>query len=555
MSNRDAVNKLLSLLTDYTKEIIVVIGCLLLSTVLNLCVPLLSRRIMDDGFIGGDGKLLVQLVLCSLLIYLVSSAVDLLKEIKRVDVAAKLQYFLSEESYSHLMRLKADYFVSHNDTEIMNNLSVDIDHMVSIADENTFFVVTQAFSVTGGIIGLFMIDWRMTLLVLMFIPVRYAIMKYFARRRKKAVDVLISAYQEYAGWFGDNIGGVREVKLFGIYVHKHREFDDIQSRIICRNKEMSMFDQKNRMTSVILSELLTALIYIVGSNLVFGMQLSVGSVFAFITYSTYVTGPISAMINIGYLMSGILPSTKRYCAFMDMPEEELGTDYVTIPRVGDIEFKQVSFAYEEDKTVLDNISFRIPEGSKTALLGRNGSGKSTVVELLLRMYTPEQGEILLDGQSIFHMSLEAYRKMFSVVSQNIYLFHDTIRNNICLYRQVEEEQIMEACRDSGLSEFIEEVSLDYSVGNDGMMLSGGQKQKIALARALIHDCPIVIFDEATSSSDVCSEQQINSLLHTRLKDKTVVVITHREAVLSEVDQVIRLDNGMIGLNLEFEQEE
>lgn len=166
-----------------------------------------------------------------------------------------------------------------------------------------------------------------------------------------------------------------------------------------------------------------------------------------------------------------------------------------------------------------------------------------MIDLLLRLYTPGQGQILLDGQEISDMPLREYRNLISVVSQDIYLFQDTIRNNICLYQQVEDAQILEACRDSGLSEFIEEVSLDYSVGTNGMMLSGGQKQKIALARALIHDRPIVVFDEATSGSDTCSEQQINALLHTRLHDKTVIVIAHRQAVLSEVDQVVRLDNG------------
>lgn len=543
MSNQEAVKKLLALLGVYKKTIAVIIGCLLVSTALNLCIPLLSRRIMDDGFIGSDKDLLVVLALCSFLIYLISSGIDLLKEKKRVDIAAKLQYTLAEESYAHLVRMRVGYFTRHNYGEIMNNIREDVGNMASIADESTFFVVTQIFGITGGIIGLLIIDWRMTLLVLLFIPVKYVITHYFARRRKRSVDDYISSSQKYASWFGDTVGGLREIKLFGIAQEKHKEFDEKQGKVICSLKELNMLLQWNDIADVVLVQFLTTLIYIVGSNMVFALHLSIGSVFAFITYSTYVTRPISAILNIGYLLSGIIPSTKRYYEFMEEEEEDQGAEYRVVPQPGEIEFRQVSFAYEKDKPVLENVSFLIPRGSKTALVGKNGSGKSTVIDLLLRLYEPGQGQILLNGQEISGMPLMEYRNLISVVSQDIYLFQDTIRNNICLYVQMEDAQILEACRDSGLAEFIKEVSLDYPVGTNGMMLSGGQKQKIALARALVHDRPIVVFDEATSSSDACSEQQINALLHTRLRDKTVIVIAHRQAVLSKVDQVVRLDGG------------
>ena len=206
---------------------------------------------------------------------------------------------------------------------------------------------------------------------------------------------------------------------------------------------------------------------------------------------------------------------------------------------------RVSFAYEKHKYILKNVDILFAKGSKTAIIGRNGSGKTTVINLLTRMYEPVGGRILLGTEDISELSLSEYRNMVSVVSQQIYLFNDTIRNNICLYKQLDDTVTEAACRDSGLEDFINEVSLDYVVGQNGAMLSGGQKQKIALARALIHDKPIVIFDEATSSTDAYSEQQINGLLNTRLKEKTVIVITHKKEILSEVDQIVVLKEGMI----------
>lgn len=544
MSNKEAVRKLVGLLKRYKKIIVFIVSCLLVSTGLNLCVPLISQRIMDDGFIGGNKSLLIKLVLLSMVIYGINGIIDIIKEKKRVDISAKIQYFLSEQSFSHLMKLKISYFSNTNYAEILNNINMDIDKMASIADNSVFFVVTQAFSMVGGIIGLFIIDNRMTFLVLVFIPVKYIVMKYFAKRQKSIMDNFIVINQNYARWFGNTVEGVKEVKLFNILNNKHVEFDFNQKKIIDKQKEINMLSQWNFIIDTIMIQLLSTVLYIVGANLVFNLQLSVGSVFAFITYSAYVTGPISAILNIGYLLSGIIPSTKRYYEFMDLQEERDAGQKKEIA-FGDLEFRNVCFEYETDKPVLTDINILFARGSKTAVIGRNGSGKTTIINLLTRLYDPIKGEILLNGTDIADMSLQAYRDIVSIVSQQIYLFNDNIRNNICLYKQVDDSVLEAACEDSGLGEFISEVSLDYMVGQNGAMLSGGQKQKIAMARALIHDKPILIFDEATSNTDVYSEQQINGLLHTRLRDKTVIVITHKSEILSEVDQIVVLQTGRV----------
>lgn len=544
MSNKEAVRRLLLLLGKYKKTIVVIVGCLLVSTGLNLCVPLISRRIMDDGFIGGNKKLLIELVLVSMVIYTINSLIDLIKEKKRVDISAKIQYFLSEQSFSHLMKLRVSYFNNTNYAETLNNINMDINQMTSVADSSVFFVITQAFSMTGGIIGLFIIDFRMTILVLLFIPIKCVVMKYFAKKQKQIMDEFIKKNQKYAKWFGDTVGGVREVKLFNILDRKHEEFDQNQKDIIEKQKQMNMLGQWNTITDSLMVQFLSTLLYILGANLVFDLQLSVGSVFAFITYSSYVTGPISAILNIGYLLSGIIPSTKRYYAFMDLEEEtDNGETAALCP--DDLKLQQVSFAYEKEKYVLKDVDILFAKGSKTAIIGRNGSGKTTIINLLTRMYEPTSGKIMLGTEDISELPLPEYRNMVSVVSQQIYLFNDTIRNNICLYKRVDDVIVEEACKDSGLEDFIKEVSLDYVVGQNGAMLSGGQKQKIALARALIHDKPIVIFDEATSNTDAYSEQQINGLLDTKLKEKTVIVITHKKEILNKVDQIVVLKEGVV----------
>lgn len=544
MSNSEAVRKLLGLLKQYKKTIAVIIGCLLISTGLSLCIPLISRQIMDAGFIGGNKSLLINYTLVLMVIYIVIAVIDILKERKRVNISANLQYYLSEQSFTHLMKMEAGCFHRTNYAELLNNIYVDINKMVSVADESFFFVVTQGFNMMGGLVGLFIIDYRMTFLVLVFIPIKFIVMKKFAKKQKSIVEEFIKSNQDYARWFGDTVGGIKEVKLFNIYKEKYNEFSIRQKGIIEKQKRLNMLSQWNIKTDSIMVHLLSTVLYIVGANLVFELQLSVGSVFAFITYSSYVTGPISAILNIGYLLSGIIPSTKRFYEFMDLKEEK--DDGVLTEKVfGDLEFDNIFFSYEAEKPLLMDVHMKFPKGSKTALIGRNGSGKSTIINLLTRLYDPANGRILLNGTDISNISLNEYRNMVSIVSQQIYLFNDTIRNNICLYKDVSEEEIEAACRDSGLDDFLKEVSLDYIVGQNGSMLSGGQKQKIALARALVHERPILLFDEVTSNTDVYSEHQINGLLHTRLKDKTVIMVTHRQEILKKVDQIIILKDGVI----------
>lgn len=545
MSNKEAIRKLLSLLAQYKKILSTIVFCLIFSTGLNLCIPLLSKDIMDKGFIAGDKKLLIELVLISTFLYAMNSAVEVFKEYRRIDVSSKLEYCLSKQAVTHLMKVKMSYFNKINYAEIMNIISVDIGNITSITDNNMFLVITQIFNITGGIIGLLIINYKLTILVVIFIPLKYFIMKFFAKKRKEIMDEFIVANQDYAKWFGDTVGGIQEVKLFGILPHKIDEFKVKQERTIREKKKLNMLGELNNALDTVILEFLIMIIYIVGANMVFSLQLSIGSIFAFITYSSYVTGPISAILNIGYLLSGIIPSTKRFYEFMDLEEEDTECEKKEHPMFGNLEMKNVSFSYDGEKIILKNVTINFPKESKIALIGNNGSGKSTIIGLLTGLYDTNQGEVLLDGENVKDFFLSEYREMFSIVSQQIYLFNDTVKNNICLYKPVSDSVMKQAIKDSGLEEFIDVVSVNYKVGQNGSMLSGGQKQKIAMARALVHNRPILIFDEATSNSDIHSELQINRLLLTRLKNKTVIVVTHKSDILHDMDNIIFLNEGKL----------
>lgn len=396
----------------------------------------------------------------------------------------------------------------------------------------------------GGIIGLFIIDFRLTLLLLVFFPVKFLVMIFFAKKQKIMMDEFILINQNFAKWFGDTVGGVHEIKFFNLFEQKFQEFIAKKGHILSKQNQINMLSQWNSVVDGIMVDLLMLILYILGNNLVFELQLSVGSVFAFITYSAYVTGPISAILNIGYIFSGILPSAKRYFDFLNLKEEKPGLNSECV--FGDVCFKDVFFSYDSDKLIMQNVNICFPQGSKTAIVGKNGTGKTTIIKLLTRVLLPSSGNIFLNNTNIMDIPLQEYRNSISIVSQQVYLFDDTIRNNIALYKEVDEKLLQTICKDSGLEEYLNEVSLEYKTGQNGARLSGGQKQKIALARALLHDKPIIIFDEATANIDSLTEKKIAGLLSTRLKDKTVIIITHKSEILNKMNQIIMLqDDGNI----------
>lgn len=543
MTDKEAVKKLFGILNQYKMNVFTIICCLLLSTGFNLCIPLISRSIMDEGFVGRNQRKLLQLVTISLGIYLLIAFIDLVKEKKRIDISSKIQFLLSEKAFNHLMKMRISYFDNTNYAELLNHINMDITKMSSIADSGFFYIVTQIFGMLGGFVGLFMIDYRMTLLIFIFLPVKYFFMKWLAGKQKQRTEIFIRNNQAYAKWFGETVGGIKEIRLFNVIGEKQEEFKKGQERLINSQKAVNMLGQWNQTIDFLMVEILSSFLYVIGANFMFRFQLSLGSVFAFITYSAYVTGPVAAIMNMGYLISGIIPSTKRFFAFMELQEEEEGNVKEGIT-FHEILLKNVFFEYDnKDGFLLRNINLSFARGSKTALIGKNGAGKSTMIGLLTKMYVPQKGKIYLDELEISKIDLYTYRNFISVVSQRSYLFNDTIRNNICLYKEISEEVILGVCKDCGLEGFIREVSLEYVVGYNGAFLSGGQRQKIALARAVIHDKDIVIFDEVTSNVDSISEAQIRALFKERLKDKTIIMITHKLELLREMERFVLLEDG------------
>ena len=451
-----------------------------------------------------------------------------------------------------MLNFRLNYFDTKNYSEITNNLTTDVDNVTRITDKSSLLIVGQIFKIISGIFGLCVISWKLTILVLCVIPFKYLIVRFLTKNRKKAIKEFLSANRDFYSWLGDTISGIKEVKLWNLKNREIGTFNKKQRKIIKVNRGLSYLDNYNTSAEVILYQLLNYLLYIIGAMMITKNTLTVGGLFAFITYSTYVTSPLSLIINLIYNFANIIPSAKRLFEFFDEDSESRPAikksehHYIEFPQNGTIRFENVSFEYSSDKKVLNDLSFEIAPGEKVAIVGNNGAGKTTLLNLILRFYSPSCGHILLNGTDINKIKLEDYRSMFSVVSQEPYLFNATVEENVDL-RSAGSSAVSEALRKSGADTFIGRLAdgRNTIVGRNGAKLSGGERQKVAVARVFVSDSPIIVFDEATSNFDCFSDEYLNNVIFSELDEKTVIVITHKSGILKYMDKIFELENGNI----------
>ena len=539
-------NSYYSFINVFKKQILFLFLYIILSSLLNVVIPLINSKMVDEGFVEKNTQKLLEYAMLEITILIINSLIIILQERKRLKIWINIKYSLEERAFSHLQRIKLSYFNSQNCTEILSSINTDVNNMSSILNENSLLIIGQMFNIIGGIVGIVILNHRFLICIIIYIIIKLTLIIMFSAKKKGYVKSYISSTKEYAEWFGDTIGGIKNIKLYDLYKYKIKEFSCKKKKVLNDEVKINMNSKWNYTIDNILVQIVTILMYIMGLGLIQGGKMSIGQVLSLITFTVYIVSPISTILNIGFYYTTIIPSAKRYYKFIDYEEEKYDTGVIYQQKKDkkiDIELKNIFFAYDRNREVFNNFNLYIPTFRKIAIVGDNGTGKSTLLNLILHINEPLKGEIYIGGRNIRDYTVDSYRKIFSVVDQNPYLFNDSIRNNIALYKNVDDTVILDACELCGLGDFIKRVTIEYKVGNDGNRLSVGEKQKIALARAIVQNRPIILLDEATSNIDKSSINQINKLLNTCFSNKTVVVVTHQTEILMHVDETIYLRNN------------
>ena len=455
---------------------------------------------------------------------------------------------LRAEVFRSVLDLPAAYFDRTSSGALLSKLTYNSEQVGNASTTSVVILVRAALTVVAMVFGLFWLNWRLALISLGTGPLAAWL-----------VSVVNRNFRRYGRRIQDSMGDVtriakesfeapRLVKVYEAQPHLRAQFESVNEHN--RRSYMRLILTRGLANPTV--QLVTAL----GGALVLGLaihdtfdgQMSAGDLFGFFTALSMIAQPLRELVSVADPLQQGVAAAESLFELIDEPGEPQGGGYVATRARGQVEFRNVTFAYPQGKApALSDVSLEVPAGTTLAIVGRSGSGKSTLVSLLPRFYDLATGAILIDGREIREYELASLRRQIAVVSQDVTLFDDSIRNNIAFGRQVSEDDLLRAAQAAHVVEFVSGLpaGLDTMVGERGVMLSGGQRQRISIARALLKDAPILILDEATSALDTESERHIQAALAQLVRNRTTFVIAHRLSTVEQADRIVVLDAGRL----------
>lgn len=529
------------------RVIVLIIFCYIVMMASSFFRPLVMKDIMDKGLIAKDFQVIITFAVLLIVLALIEEGIAILQAKLFADLQNKVVLNLYTKVFQRLLYARMNYFSRNNTAEIINKLSTDISSVSILIDSSMMSVLNYILQIVSGIVGLFVVSWKLALLVLIIVPVKYVLIRFFSKKKEEAVRQWIEESAEFSAWFDDTINGVQEIKLWNLYKEKRRELRRRQKKVLELGKRSTLLETYNTSTDSVLQWAAVSALYGIGGYFICGGALSIGGLTAFISYSNYVIGPIALVFNIKFLFAQIKPSAVRLRDFFKMETERQPESRRKIESFQkELSFDKISFSYT-DQPLIEDVSFKIKKGEKIAIIGNNGSGKSTLVSLLLRFLSPKEGHIYVDGVDIEEYNLEQYRELFGVVSQAVYLFRDTVKNNITMDRDTDNEEFEQICEKMNMQEVIDKLPQGYEsiLERNGENLSGGERQKLALIRAIIKKSPILILDEATANIDVKYNELIWYNILKDFPDKTLILITHKIENLKGMDRIYQINQHTI----------
>ncbi len=452
--------------------------------------------------------------------------------------------------YSHLQALSLRYFQDKQTGELMSRVINDTRNFeLLIAHAIPTFLVNGCM-VIGVSVILFMLDVRLALYTLIPIPLLVVIVINFSKISRPLFKVAQKEIAEVNAILQDNFSGIKEIKSF---TQEEYESDRTGSRIVAHTSAILKalkLSATYQPTIQFISGMGTVIVIFFGGRLALSGMLPLEDLVAFLLYLSMFYEPITALGRVNEGLQQALASAERVLEILSVqPEVDDLPGAKSITQIeGKLEFRNVDFWYDDQIPVLKNISFEIQPGETAALVGPTGVGKTTIAHLIPRFYDVKKGGIFLDGQDIRNLKVSDLRRGISFVSQDVFLFNGTVKDNILYGRpDATEEEVIAAAKTANAHQFISELSNGYEtqVGERGVKLSGGQKQRISIARAILKDAPILILDEATSAVDTQTERLIQEALNRLMQNKTTVVIAHRLSTIQDANQIVVLKEGEI----------
>ncbi|WP_081330608.1 ABC transporter ATP-binding protein [Staphylococcus equorum] len=524
-------------------------GSAIVVGLLELIFPLITSIYIDRLLPTNQWNLIVIFGIALLFVFGIVAVLKFIVTYWGHKLGTNIERDMRNDLYSHIQKLNFKYFDNQKSGKLIGRLTNDLMDIGEAAHHGPEDVFLSIMTLIGAFVIMLTIDVKLALITFCVVPIVFILAIFFSQKMSRAFKNLFTNVSRFNELIADNVGGIRLVQAFTNEKHEQMKFRNINDNFRATKLKAYNYMSWNITISHIAQNLTLIIVLVVGSYFVLNGDLSYGGIVAFIMITNVLFKPLQQINMIIELFPKAIAGFKNFSEILSInPEIQDAPDAIQMPSdPKTIQYKDVTFGYGETP-ILKKLNLDIQHGEKIALVGPSGSGKTTISSLLPRFYEVDDGDILINGQSIKSIQLASLRAEIGVVQQDVFLFSGTLRDNIVYgYLEADETAIWDAVRNAQLETFIEDLpfGLDTLVGERGTKLSGGQKQRISIARMFLKDPSIIILDEATSALDIETENKIQLAFKKLSENRTSLIIAHRLSTIKDVDRIIFIKDGEI----------
>ena len=548
------VKRIFSYLKPYKWSLMLVILSILVSSALKMLPSIFTGKIIDEGLINRNVNALIFYILISLGVTLLGNLIGIGENYLNSFISQHITYDIRNQMYAHLEMMPQKFYTANNQGEIITRMTSDIDGVQNVISSTFTSILSNVLTLVIALVAMFQKSWVLALVgiavvPLFIIPTRKAGENRWSltREAQKSNDAINGILNETL-----SVSGQLLVKLFNKEKYEYDRYEKANRDMIDLNIKQSLAGRWFMMVMSTFSSIGPMLLYFVGGLLMmkYDSSLTVGDISVLVTLLGRMYMPVNSLLNIQVDWMRSMAMFTRIFEYLDMDVEiKSKRDAVKLREAsGQVEFKNVSFSYDPERQILKDISFRLEHGNSIAIVGPSGSGKSTIINLIPRLYDVDQGQVLFDDVDVRDMDLGSLRSHIGIVSQETYLFNASIKENLLYAKPTASmDELIEACKKANIYDFIEaqEDGFETVVGNRGLKLSGGEKQRISIARVILKDPSLFIFDEATSALDSISEKKIQDSIDPIISSRTSILIAHRLSTILAADEILVVKDGKI----------
>ncbi len=558
-ANRPKVTKelllrVLSYLKPYWKQMLLVLCAIALSALLALYPSVLTGKIVDALAEKQGVGVVLRLILLSLAVTLGSNLIGVGQNYLNAWIAQHITFDMRNKMYAHLQKMSQRFYTTNNQGDIITRMTSDISGVQSVITSTFTSILSNSITLVAALVMMFSRNWMLALLGVLIIPLFVIPSRAAGKTRWSLTRESQACNDEINGILNEtlSVSGQTLVKLFGKEQYEYDRYKAVNAKMIRLNIKESMAGRWFFMIISTFSSIGPMLLYLVGGILMmnYGQDITVGDITVMVALLGRMYGPVNSLLNIQVEWIRSMAMFTRIFEYFDLPVEiDNAPDAITPASAdGSVDFSHVDFSYDPERQILHDVTFSLKAGHSVAIVGPSGSGKSTIINLIPRLYDCQGGTVYFGGHDVKKLDLAFLRRSVGIVSQETYLFNGTIRENL-LYAKPDatEEELVAACKKANIYEFVEkqEKGLDAMVGNRGLKLSGGEKQRLSIARVLLKDPALLVFDEATSALDSISEAKIQEAIEPIIQERTSILIAHRLSTILAADEILVVKDGRI----------